>query len=387
MGVREKVIRHLSGASFLASAPGRVNLLGDHVDYNEGIVLPAAIDRRIWLAFKPCAGQVMTLHALNLDASVSIELTSLVERIDKDGKVLPHWALYPASVAWILQSRGYPLKGFEAAYASDLPIGAGLGSSAAVELAFAVAFQYLSGWQMDRMTMAKLCQQAENMYVGVKCGLMDQFASAHGVARHVLYFDTRSLAWQPISLPLGTVIVVADSGVRRELTGSAYNQRRRACEKSVEILREFLPDIKSLRDVSSDQLEKYEHALPGRIAKRTRHVVEEIARVKEACRRLAADDAVGLGKLMVEGHASLRDLYEVSCVELDTLVEIALNLEGCYGARLTGAGFGGCTINLVEEDKAADFMPSLKKAYEARTGHKANIILCRASCGAFVEAL
>ena len=379
------LINQLPGATILARAPGRVNLLGEHLDYNSGIVLPIAIDRRVCVAARPRTDQQVNLHALDLKQQISFNLQELVGRTDTDGKPLPAWALYPAGVAWALMNKGFNVNGIDAVYSSDVPLGAGLSSSAAVEMAFAVLWQALAGWEADRMTLARICQMAENQYVGVNCGLMDQFASAHGVARHALYFDTRSLDWRPLPLPPGTAVVVADSGVRRELANSAYNERRASCEKAVELLHSRLPTIQSLRNVTLDQLHANADLLSTEIYKRARHVVEEINRVNLASECLMKDDAKGFGRLMLGGHQSLRDLYEVSCPELDALVEIASGLPGCFGARLTGAGFGGCTVNLVEAEKADGFIKKLKDEYFQKMQRKAEVYLCQASRGAYSE--
>jgi galactokinase len=268
-----------------------------------------------------------------------------------------------------------------------VPIGAGLSSSAAVEVGFAAVWQALGGWNLDRMSLARLCQRAENAYVGVNSGLMDQFASAHGVEGHALYFDTRSLEWAPVPLPPGTAIVVADSGVRRSLANSAYNERRAACEQAVELLRSYLPEIHSLRDVSPQEFAAYSPFLPETVRKRAEHVVKEIARVESAVNALHRQDAQAFGALMFAGHASLRDLYEVSIPELDALVSIARELPGSVGARLTGAGFGGCTVNLVAEVQAPEFIQGLQRAYEEQTGRQAQVYLCSASQGAAVRAV
>jgi galactokinase len=365
-------------------APGRVNLLGEHVDYNDGPVLPAAIDRSVRLKLKPHDGSLVHLRALDLKGEVTFDLQNLAEKKDIYGAPLPHWAIYPAGVAWVLQQKGLAVKGFDGEFFSNVPIGAGLSSSAAVEVGFAVAWQALGGWLADRMTLARLCQQAENQYVGVNCGLMDQFASAHGVKDHALLFDTRSLAWQPVPLPGGTAIVIADSGVRRSLATSAYNERRAACEEAVARLKPFLPGIRALRDVTPGQLDEFGNHLPEIVLRRARHVVGECVRVDKAIVYLQQGDAVAFGKLMYEGHASMRDLYEASCPELDRLVEIAAGLPGCLGARLTGAGFGGCTVNLVKEADARAFVEQLRAGYIKATGRKAQVYLCHASQGAHV---
>jgi galactokinase len=270
----------------------------------------------------------------------------------------------------------------QAVFTSDVPIGAGLSSSAAVEVAFAVTWRALGGWKRDALQIARLCQRAENKYVGVNCGLMDQFASACGTEGHALYFDTRSLEWQPVPLPPGTAVVIADSGVRRSLATSAYNERRAACEQAVEVLRQYMPNIRSLRDVSSVEFAAYSEFLPPIVRKRAEHVVKEIGRVQDAVVALRRGDAKLFGGLMFSGHTSLRDLYEVSCPELDTLVSIARQQPGCYGARLTGAGFGGCTVNLVNVASAEAFIENLKAGYQEQTGRQAQVYLCKASAGA-----
>jgi galactokinase len=368
-----------------ARAPGRVNMLGEHVDYNDGFVLPAAIDRAVQIAAAPGEDGIVHLHAVDLGESVTFKIDALAERRTLDGKPLPSWAAYPAGVAHILRQEGLAVPGIQAVFTSDIPIGAGLSSSAAVEVAFAVLWRAMGGWQADAMTIARWCQRAENKYVGVNCGLMDQFASACGVEDHCLLFDTRSLAWEPVPLPPGSAIVVADSGVRRSLATSAYNERRAACEKSVELLANYKPGIRSLRDVSSIEFAAYGEYLPKDIARRAEHIVKEIARVQDAVVALRRGDARLFGGLMFSGHASLRDLYEVSCPELDALVEIARNQPGCFGARLTGAGFGGCTVNLVEAAQAEKFIQGLKDGYQQRTGRQAQVYLCKASAGASAQ--
>lgn len=365
-------------------APGRVNLLGEHVDYNDGPVLPAAIDRAVHLSVIPRRDRLVRLNALDLERQVTLDLDRLMDKVDASGEPLPGWAQYPAGVAWALQEQGLSVQGMDASFRSDVPIGAGLSSSAAVELAFAVAWRALGGWQADGLTLARLSQLAENRYVGMNCGLMDQFACAMGVEGHALHFDTRTLEWKPVPLPPGTAIVIADSGVRRSLTNSAYNDRRADCERAVEYLRVHLPDIRALRDVSPAEFARYAGDLPEPVRRHAQHVVEECDRVDRAMEMLLAGDGAGFGRLMLAGHASLRDLYEVSVPELDRLVEIAAGLPGCLGARLTGAGFGGCTVNLVEESKTAEFIAGLKEGYRQSTGREAQVYLCHASRGAHV---
>jgi len=365
-----------------AQAPGRVNLLGEHVDYNDGIVLPVAIDRAVRVAAAPTLNGIVTLNALDIGKTVSFRLSEVTKRITLTGQPLPGWALYPAGVAWSLQQAGLPLQGMEAVYTSDVPIGAGLSSSAAVEVALASTWQAICGWELDKLELAKLCQAAENKYVGVSSGLMDQFASACGVDGHVLCFDTRSLEWHPLELPAGTAIVIADSGIRRSLARSAYNDRRSACEQAVELLKKYLPGIKSLRDVSIVELAAYSTFLPPEVERRAEHVVKEIHRVDQAIIALRRGDAHMFGGLMFASHKSLRVLYEVSIPELDYLVDIARGLPGIYGARLTGAGFGGCTVNLVAAKDAEAFKEGLQENYRTKTGREAKVYLCQASAGA-----
>jgi galactokinase len=373
--------------TLLSRAPGRVNLLGEHVDYNDGPVLPVALDRSVSLAAAPSGDDVVSLYALDLDQRVSFKLTELEQKVDLQVQPLPGWTLYPAGIAWSLKSDGLPACGMQAIYTSDVPIGAGLSSSAAVEVVFSVTWQALGGWEADRMRLARLCQRADNLYVGIASGLMDQFASAHGQEGHALYFDTRSLEWEAIPLPPEVSIVVADSGIRRALVDSEYNERRAACQKAVELLQHYKPEIQSLRDISPQEFVAYSEFLPPVIRMRAEHVVKEIARVKSAVIALRLNETESFGALMFSGHDSLRDLYQVSTPELDALVEIARALPGCYGARLTGAGFGGCTVNLVHNSHAEGFMLALRDAYKQQTGISAQVYLCRASAGASVKKL
>jgi len=370
---------------FLVRAPGRVNLLGEHVDYNDGIVLPAAINRAAWLAFSPLKGEESRLLALDFEQQAGFSPESLPAKTQPDGSPLPEWALYPAGVMRVLLQAGFPAPAMQGVFASDVPRGAGLSSSAAVEMAFALAWQTLGGWEIPAMQRARLGQQAENEYVGVNCGIMDQFASACGVENALLRLDTRSLEWRSLPLPPGAAIVVADTGVRRKLTSGEYNRRRAACEQAVSLLRPHLPDIRSLRDVSLADFNRLAHLLPPEAQKRARHVVEEIDRTQSALQALENGSLKAFGLLMNACHASLRDLYEVSIDELNWMAEAAQALPGCYGARLTGAGFGGCTVNLVEEGLAGQFAQQLAQGYLAKSGNTPEIYICRASQGASLQ--
>jgi galactokinase len=372
-------------AAFVARAPGRVNLLGEHVDYNDGFVLPAAIDRATYVAFSPSDTTMTTLEAADFGESASFCLETLSAKNQTDGSPLPEWARYPAGVMWALVEAGYVPQAINAVFSSDVPRGSGLSSSASVEMAFGVAWQKLGGWKISPMEMARLGQKAENKYVGVNCGIMDQFASACGVADRLLYLDCRSLQWQTVPLSQDVAIVVADTTIRRKLTSGEYNNRRDACETAVSLLQDDLPGITALRDVSVEDFNRLAGKLPAEVERRARHIVEEIERSRQAVTLLEQGDFDRFGQLMNECHVSLRDLYEVSCPELDVMTRVAQSLPGCYGARLTGAGFGGCTVNLVAREQAGVFAQALSEGYELECGLHPEIYICRASDGAGLE--
>jgi galactokinase len=384
--VEEYRKRFNAAPAFVGRAPGRVNLLGEHVDYNDGFVLPAAIDRATWIAFSPSGSDRTTLVAADFAEEVSFTPQNLPAKTTADGAALPEWARYPAGVMWALTGANLATPGMNAVFTSDVPRGAGLSSSASVEMAFGIAWQKLGNWSLPPMKLALLGQRAENKYVGMNCGIMDQFASACGEKNRLLYLDCRSLEWQSVPLPPNVAIVIADTSVRRSLTTSAYNDRRAACEEAVRLLKEKLPGVQSLRDVSVEDFNRFSSNLPAEVKQRAQHVVEEIERSRQAVELLGKEDVVQFGKLMNECHASLRDLYEVSCPELDVMAKIAQSLPGCYGARLTGAGFGGCTVNLVARDSAQVFAKALAADYEQQTGLHPEIYICQASAGAEVLA-
>ncbi len=366
----------------IARAPGRVNLLGEHVDYNDGFVLPAAIDRATYIAFSPAEAAHSTIVAADFDQQVSFSHETIPSKTQPDGSPLSEWGLYPAGTMWALMGEGLSTPAMNAVFTSDVPRGSGLSSSASVEMAFAVAWQTLGSWSLPPMKRALLGQKAENQYVGVNCGIMDQFSSACGVENRLLLLDCRSLEWITLPLPNDVAIIVADTTVRRKLTSGEYNKRRSACEEAVRLLKENLPNIKSLRDVSPEDFNRLAHKLPEEVEKRARHVVEEIQRSDQSQALLEAGDIHNFGRLMNECHVSLRDLYEVSCPELNAMVNIAQSLNGCYGARLTGAGFGGCTVNLVAIEKVDGFVAALAKGYEKETNLHPEIYVTRASNGA-----
>jgi galactokinase len=366
----------------IARAPGRVNLLGEHVDYNDGFVLPAAIDRATYVAFSPADAPHSTLVAADFDGQAFFSAETIPTKTQVDDSSLPEWGLYPAGVMWSLMEENLSAPSMNAVFASDVPRGSGLSSSASVEMAFMIAWQTLGGWALPSMQRALLGQKAENKYVGVNCGIMDQFASACGVENKLLLLDCRSLEWKTVPLPGNVSIVIADTTVRRKLTSGEYNKRRSACEEAVRLLQRDLPKVRSLRDVSVEEFDRLAKKLPAEIEKRARHVVEEIGRSNQAEALLEAGDIQRFGRLMNECHVSLRDLYEVSCPELNVMVDVAQPLEGCYGARLTGAGFGGCTVNLVANEHVADFAQALARGYETKTSLHPEIYISRASNGA-----
>jgi len=366
----------------IVRAPGRVNLLGEHVDYNDGLVIPAAIDRATYIAFSLTDLPHTALFAADFADEASFTLTNLSAKLQPDNSPLPDWAKYPAGVAWSLTEKNLLVKNMQAVFSSDVPRGAGLSSSASVELAFAVAWMTLGGWKISPMELALICQRAENKYVGVNCGIMDQFASACGEKNKLLLLDCRSLEYQTLPLPKDVAIVIADTSMRRELTTSAYNNRRADCEEAVRIIQKDLPRVKSLRDVSVENFNRLVKKLPAQVEKHARHVVEEVERTNRAVEILHDGDIISFGKLMNECHVSLRDLYEVSIPELDVMTRIAQSLPGCYGARLTGAGFGGCVAALVARDQVEAFVEKLADGYESETGHHPEIYICEASDGA-----
>jgi galactokinase len=377
MSVRDVVVheferRFATPSVFVVRAPGRVNLIGEHTDYNDGFVLPLAIDRAIWIALRPRSDGRVVAHALDFDDTASFALSGLQNTGDG-------WAEYLKGVAWALQEEGCHLQGWEGVVAGDVPRGAGLSSSAALELATARAFAAVSDLPWNAAKMAKLCQRAENDWVGMKCGIMDQMISAAGRADHALLIDCRSLETELVPLPPETVVVVLDTAMRRGLVDSAYNERRRQCEAAARFL-----GVPALRDVSIEQFEAGAGELDEVTRRRARHVIAEDARTLQAAEAMRRGDAVELGRLMNASHASLRDDFDVSSEALNAMVECARQGEGCYGARMTGAGFGGCAIALVQEETAATFSASVAACYRETTGIEPSVYSCTAASGASV---
>jgi galactokinase len=365
----------------VAYAPGRVNLIGEHTDYNDGFVLPAAVDRGVAVAGRRLPGEIFSLLSIDLGKSHSFTKGDL--RRDPEHA----WANYFKGVVWALEKRGLTIPACQAMVTGNLPQGAGLSSSAAYEVATVLFLQSIAGFELRREDIAKVAREAENGFVGVACGIMDQMAATFGEAGRALLLDCRSLARETVSIPAGLKLVVVNSGVRHSLASSEYNQRRAECEEGMRILAASLPDIRALRDVTLEDLIPLLPSLPQVVAKRCRHVVTENARVIQAVTAMSAGHTATLKKLMAESHDSLRDDYQVSCPELDVLVELALPLSTCHGARMTGGGFGGCTVNLVEADAVAAFAKEMEMGYLSQIGRTAEIHVFEPSYGARLLSL
>jgi galactokinase len=365
-------------AEAAAYAPGRVNLIGEHTDYNDGFVLPAAVDRGVALAGRGVSGDSYTLHAVDMKQSCSF-VRGCLERDPEHP-----WADYFKGVVWALASRGITVPACEAVITGDIPQGAGLSSSAAYEVATVLLLRALGRFELSSLEVAQLAREAENGFVGVACGIMDQMAATFGEKGRALLLDCRSLERETVELPPGLKIVVVNSGVRHSLGSSAYNQRRAECEEGVRIMSSSLPNLRALRDVAPAELERFLPALSPVVARRCRHVVSENARVGQAVAALRSGDTKRLKTLMAASHASLRDDYEVSCPELDVLVDLALPLPYCHGARLTGAGFGGSTVNMVAAGAVELFSQTIVSGYQKRCGRAAEIHVFEPSAGAGV---
>jgi galactokinase len=358
-------------------APGRVNLIGEHTDYNDGFVLPMAIDRETLVAIAPRRDRILHVWSLDLDDSQELELEKLGP--GRRGK----WVDYLEGVASALTARGLNLPGADIALKSDVGIGSGLSSSAALEISFGTAMVAISGNSMDPLALALAGQTAEHVHVGIQCGIMDQYTAVHAAKDHALLLDCRSLESKQILLHLGDyMIAICDSHVRHALASSEYNLRRQDCEAGVKQLGAVLPGIRALRDVTSEQLESHRSILPEIVYRRCRHVIGENERTRTAAVALSSGDVDQVGILMSESHRSLKDDYEVSCRELDILVESAIALPGVLGARMTGGGFGGCTVNLVRQSRFEAFREAVTLGYQARSGITPDIFPVRASPGA-----
>lgn len=357
-------------------APGRVNLIGEHTDYNDGLVMPAAINFSTWVMLTPLPEHRLEVFSENFNDQVVVDLD------DENVKPRGDWSDYVIGVAVMLRKAGYSLRGARLKIRGEVPIGSGLSSSAALEVSTSCALIANSNLTIDRVEVARICRQAENEFVGARVGIMDQFVSLHGEAGKALMLDCRSLEYKLVPMSAVAHLIVCNTMVKHELASSEYNQRRAQCEAGVKHLARTLPHVKALRDVTIEELEAHGRDMPDVIYRRCRHVVTENARVLAAAEALTRNDLSTFGRLMYESHQSLRDDYEVSCRELDVMVELAGNFTGVYGARMTGGGFGGCTVNLVARQHLDEFKRSVAKGYERETNLKPEIFLCEPSDGA-----
>ena len=357
---------------WIVRAPGRVNLIGEHTDYNDGFVLPLAIDRAVWIALRRRDDRRVVVHSVDYDKTAEFLLDAL-------SREAATWIEYLKGVAWSLQDAGCALVGWEGVLVGDVPLGAGLSSSAALEMATARAFAAASDLLWNPTAMAKLGQQAENRWVGVNCGIMDQLISSAGKADHALLIDCRSLEVRPVPVPPGAAVVVLDTATRRGLVDSAYNQRRAQCEAAAKFF-----GVPALRDVTADRFQLSAGKLDPVTRRRARHVIAENDRTLRAAEAMRRGDAAELGRLMNGSHESLRDDYEVSSDALNAMAECAAAHPACHGARMTGAGFGGCAVALIHAEAVPDFVDRTSDAYRRKTAHIPAVYVCRATNGAEV---
>ena len=356
-------------------APGRVNLIGEHTDYNDGFVLPAAIDLCTWSAVSSRGDKSLHVYSENLNEFAAIDLK------EKAPKAKDHWTDYVHGVAWMLEKRGVSVDGANIEIVSNVPSGAGLSSSAALEVSIASSLLALSGQSLGLAEVAKLCQTAENEFVGARVGIMDQFASCFGSTDHAILLDCRSLEYKLLSLPPSLAMVICNTMVKHEHSGGEYNDRRAQCEEGVRLLKRFFPDIKALRDVTLEQLEAYRADLPELTYRRCHHVISENDRVLHFSEALQTIDLTTVGKCMADSHLSMKNDYEISCRELDIMVDLAANRAGVVGSRMTGGGFGGCTINLVKTEAVGEFQEGIRADYKRTTGIEAEIYVSNAGAG------
>lgn len=369
------------GEPSIYRAPGRVNLIGEHTDYNQGFVLPAAIGFSCWVAIAARSDDRLLVYSENFNETVEARIEGIARSAAKS------WADYALGVAWALREAGHRLSGANLYIAGDVPLGAGLSSSAAVEVSTGYALLSIADEKIDLTKLAQLCQRAENEFVGARVGIMDQFVSCHGRSGHALEIDCRSLEYRALKIPPRVQLVICNTMMKHKLHSSEYNARRAECEEAVRALSSNIPGVMSLRDVTLSQLEQNRGLLSEMLYLRCRHIVTENQRVHQVARLFKQGTTNGLKEVMAESHRSLRDDYEVSSRELDTMVEIASRQPGVYGARMTGGGFGGCTINFVDIDSATEFQRQVSADYEKATGLRPDIYICEASQGAeLVEA-
>jgi galactokinase len=369
----------------LYAAPGRVNLIGEHTDYSDGFVMPAAIDFATVVAISPRTDGRILAHSVNYEERIDKSVHELLDDGFAElraGRKL-HWSDYPAGVLWALREHGVPVdNGYSMTIAGNVPLNAGLSSSASIEVATAIAVLGTTSLDLPPTKIALLCQRAENAFVGANCGIMDQFVSCCGKQDHAVMIDCRWLEYQLAPIPPTVRIVICNSMVKHSVAGGEYNARRAEIEAGADILRKHRPEIMALRDATVDDLAKWGSEMPPNVLKRCRHVVTENARVLAAADAFRVSNLTHFGELMRQAHISLRDDFEASCKELDILVELARKQPGCFGARLTGGGFGGCTVNLVAVANVEAFTEAMRAGYLEATGITAEIYTSRASDGA-----
>jgi galactokinase len=369
----------------LYAAPGRVNLIGEHTDYCDGFVMPAAIDFKAVVAISPRNDGRLLAHSVNYDERIEQPLLEFLDRrfTELRGGAEVHWADYVAGVLWALREHGVPVgDGFSITIEGDVPLGAGLSSSAAIEVATAFAVLGSTSFDLPRERIAQLCRHAENDFVGANVGIMDQFVSCCGAQDHAVMIDCRSLQYTLAPIPSNVRIVICNSMVKHSVAGGEYNTRRAEIEEGTQILRRHRPEIKALRDATVQDLERWGGEMPENVRKRCRHVITEDNRVLAAVDAFRTGDLIRFGQLMREAHVSFRDDFEASCAEIDILVDLANRQPSCFGARLTGGGFGGCTVNLVAADRVEAFTQAMRSGYKQATNIDAEIYITRASAGA-----
>ena len=372
----QKFAERYRSTARLFRAPGRVNLIGEHTDYNHGFVFPSAIDFHTQVAIAARQDQRLLIYSESYRESAEVDLANPSVSSRK------HWSDYVVGVAVMLKKAGYSISGANILIDSNVPLGAGLSSSAALEVAIGLSLLGIAGLGVDRKQLALLCQRAENEFVGARCGIMDQFVCSHAKSDTVLLLDCRSLDYQLLPFDPKFELVACNTMVKHELASNEYNHRRAECEEGVRRLAKVLPNVRALRDVKLSELERHRNELTDVIYKRCHHVISENERVIQAANCLKGNDMRGFGKLMGASHCSLRDDYEVSCLELDVMVEIASKIEGVFGARMTGGGFGGCTINLVRSEKVNSFCEEIASKYAHRIGQRPEIYVSHPVGGA-----
>jgi len=376
-----EVLRSLHLSRFKAepeifAAPGRVNLIGEHTDYAEGFVMPAAIDFATLAAISPRSDGKIVFYSENFGEECAFDSSALPVAASK------HWSDYPMGVLAILAGEGHRMTGFSLSLYGDVPLGSGLSSSAAIEVATAFAVTSLLNVHYPGPQLARLCQRAENEFVGANCGIMDQFISANGEENHALLIDCRDLSFRPAPIPANVALVIANTMVKHSVAGGEYTSRRAEVEEAARVIARHRPEVRFLRDATVEDLKKWGGEMSPNALKRARHVITENTRTVAAAEALIHHDLKELGRLMAEAHESYSKDFEASCSEADTMVELANQLPGLIGARLTGGGFGGCTVNLVEQQEAGRFAEALRTSYANATGITPQIHICHASSGA-----